>query len=723
MIDSEKYWRRKYDDDNQGSSLIRSFSKADIMPNAPKTYGIKNEKYLSPTYKSNAVLYGDNFSESSNQKIAQKHQSVSKAIFKTLQANTHQLVEKNMKKTQNPEYEPQSLRNKGNLNYKNFSQVQIGYNTNVEESYRQQFSEKKSKTIFGMEKLKSQVPVQKTMQKSNSVDGRDELFFKGKKKYDQNQLQSQGMNQTINHNDTYKREFYASSFKSTESNLKKSLISQKKMYHDQVLRDKSNDQGGLPKVSFISNTSEKKNLGGSFYKSSLLQHSTSQKSIWQPRQSVVSDRYIHAPYDEPETSKTAYFITSPNKATKQSIKYNCDKSNEKFNRIKESTLDYQVPDWGFFSPQQDPFKKAFEKKQAKREMSADKINANLQRLLSEELQVSERKNALTTSLGDNLIQVMTGDTLRLRHDKRNSQIQERNKDIMKNLLGSPEANHSKQQKDALQHDQFAQSGVYLMIDKNQSQRDRFYRTETLKANEAIQQQKLECRQRNLQDKTQELVEERIVVQNYIEKEDKRNQDRQQFIEQNRQDMNIFKENKKAEKIKDHKQHQTNLEIERETLISKVNSGLKQKQQYEQQKRQTLQQSNDQNKYQKQIFKNLTASLKLNKLSFGTPQQQKNEIRSSPTKSIVQKSLNEMSLKALDKSLAKTQNQFLNPQNSVYGGPCLSAASTMSHCSNQQLTKANVSKQEFELRKKQVQMRKKNTTTRPLLGLPTAKFAN
>lgn len=56
--------------------------------------------------------------------------------------------------------------------------------------------------------------------------------------------------------------------------------------------------------------------------------------------------------------------------------HNVDKSCEKYHKIKEQTKDYQAPDWGFFSPQADPFKKAFEHKQSKREISADKIQSH-----------------------------------------------------------------------------------------------------------------------------------------------------------------------------------------------------------------------------------------------------------------------------------------------------------------------------------------------------------
>ncbi|CDW76559.1 UNKNOWN [Stylonychia lemnae] len=729
MQDSESTWRRKNDDDHMYQKFRQNLGiNNPINPGTPSNYGKKNDRYVSPTFKSEKSVFGDatnRFTEEKSKNITPaQNRGSQKKTFETCQSqlsfNNHQNQSNSRKNDredtsqnriiQSPEYDATQLRAKGALNYKNFSQVQIGFNDHNEQAYKLQFSEKKNPIMFKMknnqqtERIHRNNQVQSQIQsKNNSQERTQELFFGGKKKYENNHSYNSRMGDTLNH----------------ESNLKeqrKKLIQQvATKQRDQIAQQSSEKDRMRVTFNQCGPNHESKTMvrNDSTTMACVLGASTSQSRINTVKATFVNDENNIM---MPEISDHIYYKTVDQNLLINDCSSNNHQFKDKFERIREYTKDYEPPDWAFYSSQQDPFQSAFKKKQEARNYSVDKLFQEC-KLVKEEQEVNIKKLKMQATDSDSFVQTFLGETLQLRNIRQNKSIEARKKYIKDQVMPLSEYHIQELQKKSLQNDEFGDKGVYNMIFQNQECRQEHYQNQQIETQDYLQRQQVNDKSKVVLEKIKNIIEDQKKQDEGMERSNRKILLAQQLkLEQNKKNRDFDKMNSALKKGMDKFMKTQFLTYDIQNRMKDTQVQLNFSQNNQTKRLSNIVESMNSQNLNKRVSLNETSNNKsMRQFNVIKPVAQSFNIHDEDNQSMIQLQKVQSNLQLSKGNLLNFEKQSnqsdLKQRNE---NNCLSVASTVSSCAQNQYTRANISQKEYEIRKKQIQARK-NQQFKPLIA--------
>eukprot|EP00347_Sterkiella_histriomuscorum_P018031 403347050 len=708
MQQSERDWQSCYTDHrNMYSQSMVTLQEVDSVP---AIYGRKNQRYISPTFRSNPILYGE---QEVRDKPRQTFTTVNEAFMGSpLQKQSYKEKMDMLKCQSTNRYAPYQngfhKSTNGQLNYKNYSEIPLGFNNNIKDTYEKQFynRSKACEMKFGTSQggivynIQDQNTKQNYQKQCDDIPNKNNEFNKRHLRSSEISPQIQNYPQKNRFNSPMSQRFTQDQFYS------KSPLSERGTYNEPLpVQFRKNNQ------RLLSPQPQKKQVN----------FAEAQDDVISLKSQNYQDQQV-----------------SPSKPVKIQI-------------VKDEP--YEAPDWCFFSPQMDPFKKAFETKQLTRVNSVDRVWRDKQNFEFSNAKKVDRKRVLqegsVSPNGDNFVQTFQGDTLKWSHtvlentlEKRKHLITQKNSQnynqsaFSKSVLQNA---YQEQQKTSNKNEVFSMLGFN---DKDKLYQDKQYHKHV------IQQQIQQSLSNKKQERHQRIEQEQQIINgvlfatqqvnqmNFLHKNSVR-EDLQQFY----QDRVLLQQREKYHQMNDRQKHKTMIDQGFLRGQQKENDHQLMQKELQKQLAQSYKEHIDLKHHKQQQYGRNYQPITQRLLNFQNP----NFTHKPHAQSISY--INNNNLKTLDNyhSVSNLQHPRLQeqqdrqpmiqsyrqvnsrPQIDVQDmdanamnysfvssqanfGQCLSNASTVSSCSLQQVTKAEISKAEFELRKKQVQHRKNHVKT-------------
>ncbi|CDW83021.1 UNKNOWN [Stylonychia lemnae] len=664
MQNSEKEWYRSSDNDHY-ALYSKSLSSLQDLESVPCIYGRKNQRYVSPTFRSNTILYGE-----------QKYRERPDEIFSTMkdtQMGSPQLnqykektdVLKIQSTNKHAPYQNTFHKSSGNLNYKNYSEVQLGFNQNIKDTYQKQFYErgKACEVKFG-----------------STTD--DYGAYENVRNSPQNIYTTLDGNKSKTMKQQQSHEKFSPQVEKYQNE-----ISPKRVQFDfnPKIHSKSTFETEVPTV---------------------ITYPLSQRDDFTK---AIPTRH---------RSKLGYHIDE------MSFKYRpLSPQVNRQNKTLAKDDSYQAPDWNFFSPQSDPIQKAYQLKSMERVKSVDRVYQDKQAYFSDQklkYQKQILQETCESPCGDQFMQTFKGDTLKLSHKALQSKLERRRKAIIQEQASQQYKDMSRYNKSVLQisHQNQENTNIFQTL----GQRDEIQYMNTLRDNRDYIANQIDSKtHKQRSERLQKMFQERQIVEEALQTQAMINSHRNQYQSHVRDELNRFYNQAKEQKQRD----QIYRSIERQQDKEFLDQGIyrARSREYENQ--------NQRMQIQLQLSQNYKENVELK-------QEQRHQARNyqplsqrmtqviphSRQQKVNQSQVTIQSLRTLENINSAHNQSNHNHQISMHqinapathydrsfvssqAAPekCLSNASTVSSCSMQQVTKAEISKQEFELRKKMLQNRK------------------